>query len=683
MIQKEEILRQTNNGLEVFTFYMPFDFKLKKNFRNPLYDDHKASCQVYFNTNSQTYVMHDFGNSDYHGDCFWFVAKLLGLDILLDFQQVLKTIVSDLHLSVSSSPYSVQTTPPRQSFKRLTEKPITNKKRETQKMKEFKAVRKAFSPSELKYWSKYGIGPKILDKYEVVSLSEFRSITNEGKPFVLTSGTGKPMFGYHGKNYVKIYRPFEKLRFMYGGVLPEIYCFGIEQLPSRGDIVFITGGEKDTLTLASHGFNAICFNSETALIPLSIVEMLSRRFRHICVLFDCDDTGLQAMSRATAELSEFHIVTLQLPLSGLKTEKDISDYFAMGHSKEEFTALIKSSLQPLYSQSVLLIKTCEMNYNKPPERSKTVISAENVPLGTYDNLFCITGGEGTGKSNFVSSLIAGTLLTEEQAFPIDTLGFSVCPNFSHKAVLHFDTEQSEYQLYKNMSMTLRRSRLTEMPAFYHSFFLTTLSRKERIQLIRDSMDMYHNEHGGIHLVVIDGIADLVKSANDELESIAIVEELYRLAGIYHTCIICVLHFIPNGIKLRGHIGSELQRKSASILSVEKDDNPEYSVIKSLKVRDGNPLEVPMYLFKWDNNVSMHISAGKKSEDAKVKRKQEELSVIAKLFFAERTFATYKELVDFIVSQTAVADRTAKEYVSHMLKTRIIAKDSTNRYKIFS
>lgn len=113
------------------------------------------------------------------------------------------------------------------------------------------------------------------------------------------------------------------------------------------------------------------------------------------------------------------------------------------------------------------------------------------------------------------------------------------------------------------------------------------------------MDLYYHRQGGIHLVVIDGIADLIRSANDETESIAIVDELYRLAGIYKTCIICVLHFVPNGIKLRGHIGSELQRKAAAILSIEKDENPAYSVVKAIKVRDGSPLDVPMLLFTWD------------------------------------------------------------------------------------
>lgn len=110
-------------------------------------------------------------------------------------------------------------------------------------------------------------------------------------------------------------------------------------------------------------------------------------------------------------------------------------------------------------------------------------------------------------------------------------------------------------------------------------------------------------------MVIDGIADLIRSANDETESIAIVDELYRLAGIYNTCIVCVLHFVPNGIKLRGHIGSELQRKAAGILSIEKDDNPEYSVVKALKVRDGSPLDVPMMLFGWDKTEDMHVYRG--------------------------------------------------------------------------
>ena len=43
---KEEILLRTNKGLEIFCFYMPIDFVIKRNFRNPLYDDKRASCNT-------------------------------------------------------------------------------------------------------------------------------------------------------------------------------------------------------------------------------------------------------------------------------------------------------------------------------------------------------------------------------------------------------------------------------------------------------------------------------------------------------------------------------------------------------------------------------------------------------------------------------------------------------------
>ncbi|MDO4722182.1 MAG: bifunctional DNA primase/helicase, partial [Porphyromonas circumdentaria] len=71
---KEEILARTNRGLEVFCFYMPIDFVPKRNFRNPLYDDRRASCNIYLDAKTHCYRMKDFGNDMYSGDCFWFAA---------------------------------------------------------------------------------------------------------------------------------------------------------------------------------------------------------------------------------------------------------------------------------------------------------------------------------------------------------------------------------------------------------------------------------------------------------------------------------------------------------------------------------------------------------------------------------------------------------------------------------
>ena len=314
-----------------------------------------------------------------------------------------------------------------------------------------------------------------------------------------------------------------------------------------------------------------------------------------------------------------------------------------------------------------------------PDASKAIVSVKGVPLGTQDNLLCVTGGEGTGKSNYISAILSGALGIE-RLNPEQTLGLEITANPKGLAVLHYDTEQSEAQLYKNLGKTLRRASLSTVPEFYHSLYLASFSRKDRLKLIRESMDLFHHKHGGIHLVVIDGIADLIRSANDESESIAIVDDLYRLAGVYNTCIICVLHFVPNGIKLRGHIGSELQRKAAGILSIEKDDNPEYSVVKALKVRDGSPLDVPMILFGWDKDLDMHVYRGEKSKEEKEKRKTDELIAVVREAFKHSHRLSYQELCEVLMREMEIKERTAKKYIAYMREQEILTQDTSGYYQ---
>ena len=678
---KEEILEHTNRGLEIFCFYMPIDFVPKRNFRNPLYKDKRASCNIYLDTKSQCYRMKDFGNEAYSGDCFWFAATMLGLDVRLDFKKVLLTIIQDLNLNITMD-FKTDENRKTKSLKdiRLVSSTSTNAKEElSEKKKIFKLYEQPFRADEIAYWQRYGITDKVLQKYHVKSLFRYETISNQGNPFSLTSTKNEPIFCYVMGDFVKIYRPNSKLRFLYGGDKSKDYIFGFEQLPSKGDILFITGGEKDVLSLSSHHFNAICFNSETASIPEPIIESLQLRFRHIILLYDTDETGLREAERQAKQLEPYHVFCLSLSLRGTKTEKDISDYFALGKTAKDLTSLLTDKLSSIYTHTIMMLQSCEIDYENPPDASKSIVAVNGVPLGTQDNLLCITGGEGTGKSNYVAAILTGTLGTER--LPAErTLGLEITPNPNGLAVLHYDTEQSEAQLHKNLGKTLQRASLKNVPKFYHSLYLASLSRKDRLKLIRESMDLFYHKHGGIHLVVIDGIADLIRSANDETESIAIVDELYRLAGIYNTCIICVLHFVPNGIKLRGHIGSELQRKAAGILSIEKDDNPEYSVVKALKVRDGSPLDVPMMLFGWDKAEDMHVYRGEKSKEDKEKRKTDELIAVVKEAFRNSFKLTYQELCEVLMREMEIKDRTAKKYIAYMKEQRILAQDTNGNYQ---
>ena len=679
MIDKEQILSLTQGGLNVFSHFLGFEVNLHRNFRSPFYKDKRASCHIYYDRKSSSYKYYDHGDTAYSGDCFWFVATMRGLNLKTDFPEVLKIIAQELGLYSLHDGGKYGKRAAQTNKSPIVSSPKADVAKST-KERPYSFEIQPFDDGLLNYWAHYGIHEDTLRNFRVRCLKRYESVSAEGRKFELHSSPTEPIFAYIGNGYVKIYRPHSpKIRFLYGGRIPATYCFGMEQIPTKGDMLFITGGEKDVLSLYAHGFNAICFNSETAQIPGSIIESLQLRFRHIILLYDADETGVRESHRQAELLAEYKVLNLSLPLSGTKSEKDISDFFALGNGAKELKELLAKMFTELYSQTMMLLRSCEIDYENPPDISKSVVSVNGVPLGTQDNLFCITGGEGTGKSNYVGAILAGALGSER--LPIEkTLGLGITPNPKGLAVLHYDTEQSEAQLHKNLGKTLRRASLTEVPEFYHSLYLASLSRKDRLKLIRESMDLFHHKHGGVHLVVIDGIADLIRSANDETESIAVVDELYRLAGIYNTCIICVLHFVPNGIKLRGHIGSELQRKAAGILSIEKDDNPEYSVVKALKVRDGSPLDVPMMLFGWDKTEDMHVYRGEKSKEDKEKRKIDELIGVIREAFRNSLKLTYQELCEVLMREMEIKDRTAKKYIAYMKEQRILAQDTNGNYQ---
>lgn len=676
-MNKEDILLLTDKGLAVFKYYIPFAFKLGRNFLNPLYKDSKASCNVYFDRRNGMYKMKDFGNDDYSGDCFALVGKLNGLNCKepKDFVEILAIIDRDMRLGLSDKPeMRISSTTPIPVIAEVTH--VSKRK----KARPYTLVQKSFTAAELAFWGESGITQEVLKLFRVVSLKKFSSENNEGKPFSIAATDKEPVFGYTAKQYVKVYRPHSEMRFLYAGDFGENYCFGLEQLPAKGDLLFITGGEKDVMSLTVYGFHAICFNSETVTIPVGIIHRLSFRFKHIVLLYDVDKAGLDSSAKQELALKNYGVKRLLLPLAGTKVEKDISDFFRLGNSREDLIKLFLDYLDTIYSETMSALKSCGVDFNNPPPVAQMVVSVNDVPLGTQGNILCITGGEGTGKSNYVTALIAGAIGQSDKNKDkvMDTLGVSVCENSKRKAILFYDTEQSEVQTYKNITTLLRRCGRETMPEYLKAYCLTGMSRKERLQAIIQSMDKFHYQFRGIHMVVIDGIADLIKGANDETESIAVVEELYRLAGIYNTCIVTILHFIPSGLKLRGHLGSELQRKAAAILSIEKDTDPSVSVVKALKVRDGSPLDVPIMQFAWDKNAGMHVYRGEKPKEEKEKRKEDELVAVARDIFGRQDFITYVDLAEQIQAILDVKERTAKSYIKFMREKEIIRKDPSNQ-----
>ena len=348
----------------------------------------------------------------------------------------------------------------------------------------------------------------------------------------------------------------------------------------------------------------------------------------------------------------------------------MSDFFRLGNSGKSLRNLFVKHLESHYAQTMSFIGSFELDYNVPPPTQVPVVSVNDVPIGTKGNLLAITGPEGSGKSNFLGALLAGTLCPEYR--DIDTLGTDIMPNTQGQAVLYYDTEQSDEQLYKNTRRIFNRAERKRVPAWFKTYGLVGMQRQDRLRSILRSMDHFYYQYGGIHLVIIDGIADLLSGVNDEDASVNLVEEVFRLAAIYNCCIVVALHLSPSGYKLRGHLGSEIQRKAAGIISIEKDQNPQFSVIKALKVRSGSPMNIPEMLVEWDNEKHLHVLYGEKPKTKFSDKKLAEIRGVAIKLFQSNTQMLYREFVNGLSTECNVTISTAEKYLKALRDIGVIS-----------
>jgi ABC-type siderophore export system fused ATPase/permease subunit len=170
------------------------------------------------------------------------------------------------------------------------------------------------------------------------------------------------------------------------------------------------------------------------------------------------------MERLCKEYKNYKVKSLLLPLSGTKQEKDVSDFFKLKHSAEDLMMLFMEMLDSMYEDTLSVMRSCEIDFKNPPKAPEPLITINDVTIGTPGNLLCIAGSEGSGKTNFLGGMLSGALKPENTV--VDTLGTFVQSNEGNKAILLYDTEQSEFQLYKNHRPLQKRKATSMVQSFW-------------------------------------------------------------------------------------------------------------------------------------------------------------------------------------------------------------------------
>lgn len=183
-------------------------------------------------------------------------------------------------------------------------------------------------------------------------------------------------------------------------------------------------------------------------------------------------------------------------------------------------------------------------------------------IGTKGGITLVAGVQKSGKSTIVRSMIQGSL-----GFQTEALKMQITPATS-KPVVYFNTEMSDTDTKKYHDEILKEIKLQTTPPNLHILQLQMLSKADRTIFIKDFFAAYPDTH----LAIIDGVADLVDSVNDEKNCNALIDELNKTANRHKMTLVLIVHENVKSETTRGHLGQEAERKSVATISVKKDRN---------------------------------------------------------------------------------------------------------------
>jgi hypothetical protein len=335
-----------------------------------------------------------------------------------------------------------------------------------------------------------------------------------------------------------------------------------------------------------------------------------------------------------------------------------------------------------------------IHLEQPPPQPVPVFSLLSQQISTAGNLTVISAQAKGGKSAVVGAMISSILAADapkaeddDDEIPDwepeqDLLGFTAAAH-AGRAVVLFDTEQSPYDAWSLVQRSAQRAGVSGMPACFRGYSLADVSTERRRAFLAAEMQRAQQDCGGIHSVFIDGVADLCKSPNDDIEAFTLVEHLAQLAITYACPIILVLHENPSGLetgKTRGHLGSQLERKAESNLRIAKDGKSGASMLFSERCRHACISRDDALRFAWSTPDGMHMTVEPETKESRTETaRQNEQPECQAVFAGHVGEMAYGEMKQRLMDVGHISAATAKRRIKQWLSIGLIKPGSTACY----
>lgn len=221
-----------------------------------------------------------------------------------------------------------------------------------------------------------------------------------------------------------------------------------------------------------------------------------------------------------------------------------------------------------------------------PEPETRILQIRDSVVGTLCNYVVYSGLPKTGKSTYVSGLIASAF------HPFPQFGQKIiCPPGRGRVAL-FDTESAPYDLYRTRE---RIRQLIDMPYLPDKIDIYSL-REDSAAINRAFIEQYFQQNADCAIAVVDGLLDLCVDYNDVAETRHVTGWLKKVTKIYNCCLVLVLHLSKNTGETLGHLGANTDRWAQSTLTVRKDKENNQFVMEPKFLRSAPDFEPVAIMF---------------------------------------------------------------------------------------
>lgn len=316
------------------------------------------------------------------------------------------------------------------------------------------------------------------------------------------------------------------------------------------------------------------------------------------------------------------------------------------------------------------------------EKDTPIMCYNGTAFATLRN-FSVVIGLPKSRKTWFSQMVAGSFLAAQVGKHYDDNLAGEKINDGNASVLIIDTEQGDYRAAKMQSTIATIAGLsTEQVGKY----LTTLSMRKfgsDISFIATVAKMIQQRPS---LVIIDGIADLVTNPNDPAQSAIISQFLLQASATYNCHIMVVIHANQNAVNKdkddamsrgRGHLGSDLERKSEANISLRKPESD--STITNVTFESTRDKTPENFAFRIDGN-GMPRPCDFVQVTSKQERENEKIAQVVQVMKSKQVSTwTHGGLWRALCEEQKISERTAQRLIKLAVDSGAIEKTEQGIY----